>query len=128
MDNVRPLCTLCQIEKTCFVRKLLLAISFLFFITQLFHKFDNHTIHSLWLFLIIPPKSDKNKSNPEKHAELSENWANNLPLKNDDHACIERNKIVFLCSTIIFQCAVWKREDYGRSVWSDFWCILCYGG
>ena len=44
-----------------------------FFITQLFHKFDNHTIHSLWLFWIMPPKSDKNKSNPEKHAELSEN-------------------------------------------------------
>ncbi len=44
----------------------------------------------------MPPKSDKNKSNPEKHAELSENyWANNLPLKYNDHACIERNEIFF---------------------------------
>jgi hypothetical protein len=29
----------------------------------------------------MPPKSDRNKSNPEKHAELNENWANNLTLK-----------------------------------------------
>jgi hypothetical protein len=40
----------------------------------------------------MPPKSDKNKSNPEKHAELSELWANNLPLKYDDHPCIERDE------------------------------------
>ena len=49
----------------------------------------------------MPPKSDRNKSNPEKHAELNENWANNLLLKYDDHACIERNEIVLFCSAII---------------------------
>jgi hypothetical protein len=50
----------------------------------------------------MPPKSDRNKSNPEKkHAELNENWANNLPLKYDDHACIERNEIVFLLNNVI---------------------------
>ena len=43
----------------------------------------------------MPPKSDRNKSNLEKHAKLNENRANNLPLKYDDHACIERNEIVF---------------------------------
>ena len=49
----------------------------------------------------MPPKSDRNKSNPEKHAELNENWANNLPLKYDDHACIERNEIVFSLNTYL---------------------------
>ncbi len=49
----------------------------------------------------MPPKSDRNKSNHEKHAELNENWANNLPLKYDDHACIERNTIVFLLNTYL---------------------------
>ena len=48
----------------------------------------------------MPPKSEKNKSNPEKHAELNENWANNLPLKYDDHACIERNEIVFFAQQL----------------------------
>ena len=81
---------------------LIFAFDFIpFFITQLFHKFDNHAIHSLSLFRIMPPKSDRNKSNPEKHAELNENWANNLPLKYDDHACIERNEIVFLLNTYL---------------------------
>ena len=49
----------------------------------------------------MPPKSDRNKSNPEKHAELNENWANNLPLKYDDHACIERNEIVYLLNNYL---------------------------
>ena len=48
----------------------------------------------------MPPKSDKNKSNPETHAEFSENWANNLPLKYDDHACIARNEIVFVAQQL----------------------------
>jgi hypothetical protein len=42
----------------------------------------------------MAPKSKTNKSNPEKHAELNENWANNLPLKYDDHACSDSNEIV----------------------------------
>ena len=48
------------------------------------------------LLFIMPLKSDKIKSNPEKHAELNENWANNLPLKYDDHACIDRDEIDFV--------------------------------
>jgi len=43
----------------------------------------------------MPPKSETNHSNPEKHAELNEAWANNLPLKYDDHACIGRDEIDF---------------------------------
>ena len=42
----------------------------------------------------MPPKYAKIKSNPEKHAELSELWADSLPLKYDDHPCIERDEIV----------------------------------
>ena len=49
----------------------------------------------------MPPKSDSYKSNHEKHAELNENWANNLPLKYDDHGCIERNEIVFSLNTYL---------------------------
>ena len=82
--------------KSCLFCTLIFAFEFIpFFITQLFHKFDNHTLHSLSLFWIIPLKSDRNKSNPEKHAELNENRANYLPLKYDDHACFERNEFVF---------------------------------
>ena len=50
----------------------------------------------------MPLKSDKNKSNyPEKHAELNENWGNDSPLKYDDHACIERNEIIFLLNNYL---------------------------
>ena len=55
-----------------------------FFITQLFNKF-------------------------EKHAELNENWANNLPLKYDDHACIERNEIVFFAQHLSLSFATLSR-------------------
>jgi len=72
-----------------------------FFITQLFHKFDNHSIHSLSLFWIMPPKSDRNKSNPEKHAELNENWANNLTLKIWWSCLYWKEWNSFFCSTII---------------------------
>ena len=48
----------------------------------------------------MAPKSDRNKSNPEKHAEVNENWANNLPLKYDDHACIERNEIIIFAEQL----------------------------
>ena len=51
---------------------------------------------------MMPPKSDRNKSNPEKHAEVNENWANNLPLKYDDHACIERNLFLLNNYLIVF--------------------------
>ena len=50
----------------------------------------------------MPPKSDKNRSNPEKHAELNENWAVNLPLKYDDHACIDRDEIDFVAQQFAF--------------------------
>jgi hypothetical protein len=57
----------------------------------------------------MPPKSDRNKSNPEKHAELNENWANNLPLKYDDHACIEMNEIVFFAQQLSLSFATLSR-------------------
>jgi hypothetical protein len=57
----------------------------------------------------MPPKSDRNKSNPEKHAEVNENWANNLPLKYDDYACIERNKIVFFAQHLSLSFAMLSR-------------------
>ena len=57
----------------------------------------------------MPPKSDKNKSNPETHAEFSENWANNLPLKYDDHACIERNKTAFFAQHLSLSFATLSR-------------------
>ena len=50
----------------------------------------------------MPPKSDKNKSNPEKHAELSELWENNLPLKYDDHACVKRDKIILFAQQLSY--------------------------
>ena len=58
----------------------------------------------------MPPKSDKNKSNPEKHDELNENWVNNLPLKYDDHACcIERNEIVCFAQQLSLSFATLSR-------------------
>jgi hypothetical protein len=55
-------------------------------------------------------KSDRNKSNPEKYAELNENWANNyLPLKYDDHACIERNEIVLFAQHLSLSFATLSR-------------------
>jgi hypothetical protein len=50
----------------------------------------------------MPPKSDKNKSNPEKHAELSKLWETNL--KYDDHAYIERDEIVYLLNNYLLTC------------------------
>jgi len=64
----------------------------------------------------MPPKSEKNKSNPEKHAELNENWAVNLPLKYDDHACIDRDEIVYFAQ----QCASHLRNDDVKDLDRDF--------
>ena len=44
----------------------------------------------------MPSKSDKNKSNPEKHCELNENWAINFPLKYDDLTCMDRDEMEFV--------------------------------
>ena len=64
----------------------------------------------------MPPKSDKNKSNPEKHAELSELWANNLPLEYDDHPCIERDEIVLFAQ----QFANHVRTGHAKSMEAHF--------
>ena len=64
----------------------------------------------------MPPKSDKNKSNPEKHAELNENWANNLPIKYDDHACIDRDEIIYFSQ----QCASHVRNQDAKALDQDF--------
>ena len=74
----------------------------------------------------MPPKSDKNKSNPEKHAELSELWANNLPLKYDDHPCIERDEIV-LFALIMFELGMrraWKNISIKFSMPFVLWPLM----
>jgi hypothetical protein len=64
----------------------------------------------------MPPKSDKKQCNPEKHAKLTELWANNLPLKYGDHACIERDKnVLFAQQLFILSC-----ELEMRRVWKLF--------
>ena len=68
----------------------------------------------------MPPKSDKNQSNPEKHAKLIELWANNLPLKYDDHALLKEVKLFYLLNNYLSCRANWKCEEYGSSFRSAF--------
>ena len=43
----------------------------------------------------MPPRKDRNKSQPEKCAELKEGWADHLPLKYDDKTYGDRFGIQF---------------------------------
>ena len=84
-----------KLEELVLYSNLLVRDFVVLFITQIIHYFVI-IIYPLSLSFIMPPKSAKIKSNPEKHAELSELfWANSLPLKYDDHPCIERDEIFF---------------------------------
>jgi hypothetical protein len=88
--------TLCQIPKYCSVLQTFRIQILTLFALQIINSFAINFLFQYLLLFIMPPKSDKIQSNPEKHAELNENWANNLPLIYDDHACIDRDEIDFV--------------------------------
>ena len=48
----------------------------------------------------MAPKSKKNKSQPEKSAELKEGWADKLPLKYDDKTYGDRFGIKFFAENL----------------------------